>query len=96
MYIFQLKKFHDVLVINHQTGNTGVLTPQGSVYDTFATSDAKNMSSAYSALFDDNWREATASEKLSFLKRNHLSVIRLVSDNTVKKKPHLHLVANND
>jgi hypothetical protein len=83
MRIYQLKSFKDVLVINGQTGNKAVVTPQGSVFDNFMTSDTRNMSSAYSALFDDNWRLSDKFET------------DLFSKVVTNKKDYLKLVVNN-
>jgi hypothetical protein len=89
MRIYQLKSFRDVLVINNQTGNKVVLTPIGAVYENFMTSDTRNMCSAYSALFDDNWRRSNKDEEekfcFSFLPEKVVS----------NQKDYLRLVVNN-
>ena len=95
MRLHELKCFKDILVVNNKTGNKAVLTAPGAVFDSFDTHDTRNISVAYAALFDDNWRVASSAESVDFHKKSTCppSILKLVSDTTMKT--HLKLVASN-
>jgi len=93
MRIQELKSFNDVLIVNYGTDNKAVLTPSGAVYDNFKTSDTRNMSLAYAALFDDNWRFATGLELREYQAREASTPTLLFTQRQkARSRSHLTLV----
>lgn len=95
--------FSDSLIVNTKSNIKAVLTPLGAVYDNFKTSDTRNLTRAFAALFDGNWRYATGLEtrEMQALEARGEPALNLVwdRDNTAKvantAKVHLRLVVNN-
>lgn len=75
---------HDVVVANTLTRNVVVLTPVGAVFDALDTSDVLNLSVAYGALFDNNWRRATAGEFQQIRSGRRLVELTWVDPNAIK------------